>query len=610
MKAVDKNNIEAAKILSPKRKSTTAKSIEQLALEQLEHFNIDKKSAQGKALKGLIKNIYSCQTDLKTLWDTSLACLEGLDKKDKISFFNAKRFICFQLAKLLDGLQNPMRKSYQGIVAENSTKTAKGPYPIFDNVTAIFSATPVITRTATYLYACTEWIDDAFQGKELLHEIYSRLMNPTSVSLANHIVDLEAGSRADEYFAWNFNSGMAAIDGILSHLLGYQDIVIASRNVYGGTHQLLHDWFGKKSNLDISLEFFDGYTEGEYRKFLKKVKKKYGKQLKAGKHIYTFIESPCNPHGYVLDVEGICQSSHEEEIDVICDCTVGTPFLTSTLKVDDPMKRPDFVVHSYTKDILGSGTTTAGVVIGRNERMFIAKGDSVTCARYDGKKVKYSWENTLFWNVYYIKGAFLDADKAFEVLNGMRTMELRVLRKCISTIVFAKALDSHPLINVKCNALVDNENHSLVDKNYLSLPAPLFTVDMEAALKKGLKMSTFKKFFDSLEPVFGLQVSLGQMNSVVLCPALTSHSELSEKALKEAGISKTTIRISIGDEDPRALIAHIIRVAQLTIDEDIKKFSLSFLTAEEIDLLYKTVYLDVHQRHLNELPSLADSMSF
>lgn len=68
---------------------------------------------------------------------------------------------------------------------------AKGAYPIFDNVTAIFSASPVITRTATYLYACSKMIDDAFQGKEFLHD--SRLMNPTSISLANHIVDIEAG---------------------------------------------------------------------------------------------------------------------------------------------------------------------------------------------------------------------------------------------------------------------------------------------------------------------------------------------------------------------------------------------------------------------------------
>jgi O-acetylhomoserine (thiol)-lyase len=103
---------------------------------------------------------------------------------------------------------------------DTGTAGVKGPYPLFDNLTAIFSATPVIARTATYVYACTEWFEDAFQGKELLHEIYSRLLHPTSICLANHIVDLEAGPEANEYFAWNFNSGMAAIDAILANLLG------------------------------------------------------------------------------------------------------------------------------------------------------------------------------------------------------------------------------------------------------------------------------------------------------------------------------------------------------------------------------------------------------
>jgi O-acetylhomoserine (thiol)-lyase len=600
--------LAAATRLSPRRKTSTATSIEELATEQLEHFNIAPESEHGSILKELVENIYGTQTSLQVLWDSTVKCLESLDKREKIAFFNAKRFICFQLAKLLDNLQNPMRKSYQQIIPESSTRTAKGPYPIFDNVTAIFSATPVITRTATYLYACTEWIDDAFQGKELLHEIYSRLMNPTSVSLANHIVDLETGTRADEYFAWNFNSGMAAIDGTLSHLLGYQDIVIASRNVYGGTHQLLHDWFGKKSNLDIKVEFFDGYTTEEYGSFLKKMRKKYSSDLSRGKHIYTFIESPCNPHGYVLDVAGICKHAHKYEIDVICDATVGTPFLTSTLQRDDPMERPDFVIHSYTKDILGSGTTTAGVVIGRNERMFIPKNVNMKSARYDGKVCEYKWDETLFWNVYYIKGAFLDADKAFEVLNGMRTMELRVLRKCISTKVLAEVLNSHPMIEVMCNALKSNENYKLSKHNYLGLAAPLFTFNMDLACNKNLTTTSFKQFFDSLEPVFGLQVSLGQMNTVVLCPAMTSHSELSDEDLKSAGISRTTVRVAVGDEDPRVLLAHFIRVAAMTLDNDIPGFSQKFGSPESIDTLYQETYKAIHSEHIMAQPTMAESM--
>ena len=298
----------------------------------------------------------------------------------------------------------------------------------------------MITRTATYLYACIEWVEDAFKGKELLHEIYSRLLNPTSISLANHIVDLEAGPLARDYFAWNFNSGMAAIDATLAHLVGYQDIVLSSRNVYGGTYQLLHDWYGKRGNMDVAVEWFDGFTATDFSAALTETRTKHADRLSRGRHIYVFLESPCNPHGYALDVPGISQAAHEAGCDVICDATIGTPFLQSLLQHVDPMERPDFVIHSYTKDIAGSGATTAGVCIGRNERMFIPKGESVESTAPDGKKRQWNWDETLFWNVYYVKGAFLDADKAFEVFNGMRTLPLRLLAKSINTLVLAHVL--------------------------------------------------------------------------------------------------------------------------------------------------------------------------
>src|SRR2546428_172625 len=116
----------------------------------------------------------------------------------------------------------------------------------------------VAEQLATYIYACAEWIQDAFEGKELLLEIYSRLLNPTSIALANQIVELEAGQYAREYFAWNFNSGMAAIDAPLAHLLGRDDVLITSRNIYGGALQLIRDWYGKPANLAIAVETFDG----------------------------------------------------------------------------------------------------------------------------------------------------------------------------------------------------------------------------------------------------------------------------------------------------------------------------------------------------------------
>jgi cystathionine beta-lyase/cystathionine gamma-synthase len=601
----------AARQLSPLRNTTTAVGVPQLVDEQLRHFGIDPASSFGRALAGLTKHLYGSNVAVHDLMAVTARELANLDRKDRIAWFNAKRFACFQMAKVLDNLQSPMRATYQALSGNGGVEAARGPYPIFDNVTAIFSATPVITRTATYLYASVEWAEEAFKGKELLHEIYSRLLNPTSISLANHVVDVEAGALAREYFAWNFNSGMAAVDATLAHLVGYQDIVLASRNIYGGVYQLLHDWYGKSSNLDVAIHWFDGYEAVDVEKAIAEARKKYASRLATGRKIYVYIESPCNPHGYVLDVAGIARVAHEADLTVICDATIGTPFLQPVLRRNDPMERPDFVIHSYTKDLAGYGATTAGVVIARNEDMFLPKGESITITRPNGRKETIGWDHTLFWNVYYIKGAFLDADKAYEVINGMRTLELRMLAKCITTSVFARALAAHPRINVNCSAVSSHANSKLREANmFLGLPAPLFTIDFEPkAGDKPLPRTAFKAFFDTLEPVFGLQVSLGQTNSVVLCPALTSHSELSEEALKEAGISSTTVRIAVGSEDPRKLLAHFMRAAELAFEQIAPGFSKGFMTSAAVDELYTETYVDVHRRYVESRPRMAELLS-
>jgi O-acetylhomoserine/O-acetylserine sulfhydrylase-like pyridoxal-dependent enzyme len=593
-----------ARRLSPRRATSTASDVDGLVAEQLAHFSIDPNTEIGHTLGRLAGHIYRANTELHQLWELTVRELSSLDRGDRIALFNAKKFLCFQLAKLLDTLQNPFRHTYQSLVEGQSSRLAKGPYPIFDNVTAIFSSTPVITRTATYLYACTEWIDDAFQGREPLLEVYSRLLNPTSISLANHIVDLECGPLAGEHMAWNFNSGMAAIDGTLSHLVGYQDVILSSRNIYGGAFQLLHDWFRKPSNLDVAVHFFDGCEAMDFRAALAKVKEERRERLEAGKQIYVYLESPCNPHGYVLDVPAICQAAHDEGLTVILDSTVATPFLCQPLQRKTPAERPDFVIHSYTKDITGSGTTTAGVVIARNERMFVPKGQSVQATDLSGRTVTYDWNETLFWNVFYVKGAFLDSEKAFEVINGSRTLELRMLRKTISTTVLAKCLASHPQIRVKCNALDGDENAALRQRVLrLGLPAPLFTIDFE---KAGLDRATFTRFFDCLEPAFGHQVSLGQSNTVVLCPALTSHSEMKPEELRDAGIAPSTIRIAVGDEDPRQLMAHFIRATELILDPAHPGFASGFMKPGDIDALYRRTSLEVHERWLAAQPAMEE----
>ncbi|MFC3094573.1 Cys/Met metabolism pyridoxal-phosphate-dependent enzyme [Alteromonas sediminis] len=589
------SSTSSARVLSPKRNTTDAQDISQLVAEQLQHFGIDADTDYGKALGSVANNLYHAQDNLSQLWEITQQTLASLPKSDRIAYFNAKKFLSFQLAKLLDNLQNPFRATYQSL---NNKTQGTHHYPLFDNVTALFSATPVVVRTATYVYACTEWVDDAFQGKEFTHQIYSRLLNPTNISLANAIVDMEAGEHSANYLAWNYNSGMAAIDGLLSNVLHHGDILIVSRNVYGGVYQLLHDYMARKNRLDIQLVWFDGYSAQDFDKCMATMKAEYADRIAKGAKWHVYMESPCNPHGYVLDVPEITRMAHAENALVMLDSTLATPVLHKPLQHKDPSARPDYIVHSYTKDICGSGATTAGVVIGEAHRMFQPKGTSM-------KGV--DWSETMFWDVYYIKGAFLDSEKAFDVLNGMKTLPQRMVSKVINTRVFTAFLHSHPAFRVNSHAIPTHENTGLVEKQHVhGWPSALFTVDMANV---DIGRQAFTQFFDALEPAFGHQVSIGQTNTIILCPALTSHSELSREEQQRAGIELTTMRIAMGTDDVKNLMAHFMLTAKIHIDPVSPGFSDQFMKAEEVDDLYARVHEQVHQQLVSQQPSMSDYLS-
>lgn len=571
-------------LLAPARHSSTASDVAEQVAEQLAHFEIDPRSAFGQELGALAGRLYDCQGNVDALWNLAQSEMQQLNHQDRLALFNAKRFIAFQIAKILDNFQNGFRRAHQQLNLSEATTAAHGPYPLIDNVSALFSATPVIARTATYTFACADWIADAFEGREFMLPVYSRLLNPTSISLANHIVELECGALAGEYMAWNFNSGMAAIDATLSHVLGYRDILVASRNIYGGAHQLLHDWFAKPSNLDVAVEQFDGDSVEDFLGCLQKVREQYADRIADGRQVYLYLESPCNPHGYVLDVPGLCKAAHQRGIRVILDATVGTPFLQQPLQHEDPAARPDFLIHSYTKDLSGGGAIIGGCTIARNQDMFLPKGEP-------------GWDNTMFWNVYYIKGAFLSADAAFEVMQGMRTLETRMLQKCINTAILANFLAEHPQITVNCNALEDHPNAAAREAQLsCSLPAPLFTFEMT-----GLDANLFKRFFDNLEPVYSHQISLGQTNTTISCPGLTTHSELDAEAQQKCRIFPNTIRVALGCENPKDLIEHFRAVARNVIDRKAPGFSAQFPSTAETDRMIRDTWMVFQQRHIEKL---------
>jgi hypothetical protein len=132
---------------------------------------------------------------------------------------------------------------------------------------------------------------------------------------------------------------------------------------------------------------------------------------------------------------------------------------------------------------------------------------------------------------------------------------------------------------------------------FLGLPAPLFTIDMDSVPREA-----FERFFDSLAPAFDHMISLGQSNTIVSCPALTTHSELDAQSLAEAGICATTIRFAVGDESASDLIAHFIAAARLAIDPAVPGFSDAFMGPAAIDALVRECYIETHRRYIESRP--------
>jgi len=173
-----------------------------------------------------------------------------------------------------------------------------------------------------------------------------------------------------------------------------------------------------------------------------------------------------------------------------------------------------------------------------------------------------------------------------------------MLKKCVTTKIFATFMDSHPMIKVNCNGLANNKNRALAEKNlFLGFPSGLFTVDMG----KEVPDDAFHRFFDCLEPAFAHMISLGQTNSIVSCPGLTTHSELNAEQQQEAQIFPTTIRFAMGIENPMDLIKHLVTATKLSIDQAIPEFSAQFMSIDDARKMARDIYVDMHQRYSDEV---------
>ncbi|EAK0254860.1 TPA: O-acetylhomoserine aminocarboxypropyltransferase/cysteine synthase [Campylobacter coli] len=369
-----------------------------------------------------------------------------------------------------------------------------------------------------------------------LGNIYSRLSNPTSDVLGQRLANVEGGA-----FGIPVSSGMAACFYALINLASSGDNVAYSNKIYGGTQTLISHTL---KNFGIEAREFDIDD-------LDSLEKVIDQNTKA-----IFFESLSNPQIAIADIEKITQIAKKHKIATICDNTVATPFLLQPFK-----HGVDIIVHSLSKYVSGQGSALGGALIERKDLNDLLKNNdryktfNTPDPSYHGLNL-----NTLDLPIFSIRiiitwlrdlGASLAPQNAWLLLQGLETLAVRIEKHSQNAEKVANFLNSHPDIKgVNYPTLASNAYHNLFkkyfDKNFASGLLSFEARDYEHA----------RRICDKTQ-LFLLAANLGDSKSLIIHPASTTHSQLSEEELQKAGIKKTTVRLSIGLENSDDLIADL-----------------------------------------------------
>ncbi|EPU2926725.1 O-acetylhomoserine aminocarboxypropyltransferase/cysteine synthase [Campylobacter coli] len=369
-----------------------------------------------------------------------------------------------------------------------------------------------------------------------LGNIYSRIGNPTSDVLGQRLANVEGGA-----FGIPVSSGMAACFYALINLASSGDNVAYSNKIYGGTQTLISHTL---KNFGIEAREFDIDD-------LDSLEKVIDQNTKA-----IFFESLSNPQIAIADIEKISQIAKKHKIVSICDNTVATPFLLQPFK-----HGVDVIVHSLSKYVSGQGSALGGALIERKDLNDLLKNNDRYKAfntpdpSYHGLNL-----NTLDLPIFSIRviitwlrdlGASLAPQNAWLLLQGLETLAVRIEKHSQNAEKVANFLNSHPDIKgVNYPTLASNAYHNLFkkyfDKNFASGLLSFEARDYEHA----------RRICDKTQ-LFLLAANLGDSKSLIIHPASTTHSQLSEEELQKAGITKATIRLSIGLENSDDLIADL-----------------------------------------------------
>lgn len=391
-----------------------------------------------------------------------------------------------------------------------------------------------IYQTTSYVFKNSDEAEARFALKDA-GNIYGRLTNSTQDVFEKRIAALEGGVAA-----LATASGAAAIDYTIRSLAVAGDHVVASNTIYGGTYNLLEHTL---PDYGITTTFVDPDDISNFENAIQDNTK------------LLYIETLGNPNSNVADIEEIAKVAHKHKIPLVVDNTFATPYLVRPIEYG-----ADIVVHSATKFIGGHGTAIGGVIVDSGKFDWIGSGKFPSLVEPNPSYHGVSFAKDVGAAAFVTKiraillrdtGATISPFHAFLFLQGLETLSLRVERHTENALKVVEYLNNHPQVEkVNHPSLSSGEQKRLYDKYFPNGGGSIFTFEIKG------DDTTAKKFIDHLE-IFSLLANVADVKSLVIHPASTTHSQLSDEEKLEQGIRPNTIRLSIGTEYIDDIIADL-----------------------------------------------------
>ena len=393
---------------------------------------------------------------------------------------------------------------------------------------------PATGARAVPIYQTTSYVFDNCDHAEARFNlsnagnIYGRLTNPTEDVLEQRVAALEGGVAA-----LAVASGAAAISYTIQNLAQNGDHIVAAENIYGGSYNLLAHTLPE---YGITTTFVDPLDVSNFEKAIQP-------NTKA-----LFIETLGNPNSEVSDIEAIAKIAHSHNIPLVIDNTFGTPYLIRPIEYG-----ADIVVHSGTKFLGGHGTSLGGLIVDSGKFDWEASGKFPSLTEPNPSYHGISFTKAVGPAAFVTKiraillrdtGATISPFNAFLLLQGLETLSLRVERHVENALKVVDYLSNHPLVEkVHHPSVTTHESQKALYKKYFpNGGGSIFTFEVKGDEKKT------REFIDNLE-LFSLLANVADVKSLVVHPASTTHSQLNEQELLEQGITRSTVRLSIGTEN-------------------------------------------------------------